>query len=96
MVPEHNEGSIVKTTTQPQPNLNPVGFDMIITLHTPHPTPPHRNSNSTRKKGARGLKFVMPTCPAILTTTQHNFNPSIFWGGVINPSSRDNPTNIFF
>ena len=24
------------TTTQPQPNLNLVGFDMIITLHTPH------------------------------------------------------------
>ena len=26
------------TTTQPQPNLNLVGFDMIITSHTPnHP-----------------------------------------------------------
>ena len=24
------------TTTQPQPNLNLVGFDMIITLHTHH------------------------------------------------------------
>ena len=30
------------TTTQPQPNLYLVGFDTIITLHTPHPThPPH-------------------------------------------------------
>ena len=29
------------TTTQPQPNLNLVGFDTIITLHhpPPHPTP---------------------------------------------------------
>ena len=27
------------TTTQPQPNLNLVGFDTIITLHPP--TPPH-------------------------------------------------------
>ena len=26
------------TTTQLQPNLNLVGFDTIITLHTPHPT----------------------------------------------------------
>ena len=69
------------TTTQPQPNLNLVGFDMIITLHTtPHP-PPHRNSDSTRKNGPRGLKFVMQHHPAILTTTQHNFNPTIFWGG---------------
>ena len=24
------------TTTQPKPNLNLVGFDKIITLHTPH------------------------------------------------------------
>ena len=32
---------MVKTpTTQPQPNLNLVGFDKIITLHIPHPTPP--------------------------------------------------------
>ena len=28
------------TTNQPQPNLNLVGFDTIITLHTPHPPPP--------------------------------------------------------
>ena len=27
------------TTTQPQPNFNLVGFDMIITLHTPPPPP---------------------------------------------------------
>ena len=26
------------TTTQPKPNLNLVGFDMIITLHHPPPT----------------------------------------------------------
>ena len=76
------------TTTQPQPNLNLVGFDTIITLHTPHPPPtPHRNSNSTRTNGPRGLKFVMQHHPAIITTTQHNFNPTIFWGGgIMNPS----------
>ena len=27
------------TITQPQPNLNLLGFDTIITLHTPHPQP---------------------------------------------------------
>ena len=27
------------------------------------------------------LKFVMQPRPAKLTTTQHNFNPIIFWGG---------------
>ena len=31
---------IVKTPTQPQLNLNLVGFDMIITLHQPPPHPP--------------------------------------------------------
>ena len=28
------------TTTQPQPNLNLVGFETIITLHTPYHHPP--------------------------------------------------------
>ena len=73
------------TTTQPQPNLNLVGFDMIITLH--HPTP-HRNSNSTRRNGPRGLKFVMQHHPSILTTTQHNLTLQF--------SNMVNPTNIFF
>ena len=62
-----------------QPNYNLVGFDMIITLH-PQPTTHHRNSNSTRN-GPRGLKFGMQPLPAILTTTQHNFNPTIFYRG---------------
>ena len=32
------------TTSQPQPNLNLLGFDTIIPLHTPHPptTRPHQ------------------------------------------------------
>ena len=44
-----------------------------LLLCTPH-LPPHRNSNSTRKNDLRGHQ-------AKLTTTQHNFNPTIFWGG---------------
>ena len=66
------------TTTQPQHNLNLVGFDTNITFHT-HP-PPTRNSNSTRKNGPRGLKFVMQHRTAILTRTQPNFNPTILFG----------------
>ena len=70
------------TTTQPKPNLSLVGFDTIITLHTPPTQPPHhRNSNSTRNNGPRGLKFCMQPHQAKLTTTQHNFNPTVFWGG---------------
>ena len=67
------------TTTQPQPNLNLVGFDMNITLHTP-PTPP-RNSTSTRNNDPRVLKFFRRPYQAKLTIIQHNFNPSIFSGG---------------
>ena len=54
---------------------------MIITLHPPPHHPPPRNSNSTRNNGPRGLKFCMQPHQAKLTTTQHNFNPTIFWGG---------------
>ena len=70
------------TTTQPQPNLNLVGFDTIITLHHPPPThPTHRNSTSTRNNDPRGLKFCRRPNQAKLTTIQHNSNPTIFWGG---------------
>ena len=35
--------------------------------------------------------------PAILTTTQHNFNPTIFWEGGHQPlPTMFNPTNLFF
>merc|ERR1712240_217511 len=69
------------TPTQPQLNLNLVGFDTIITLHhPPHPTP-HRNSTSTRNNDPRGLKFCKRPYQAKLTTIQHNFNPTFFWGG---------------
>ena len=75
------------TTTQPKPNLNLVGFDMIITLH--HPP----ISISTTRNGPRGLKFVMQHHPSILTTTQHNLTLLLSGGG---PPTRVNPTNIFF
>ena len=81
------------TTTQP--NLNLVGFDMIIAVHTtPHHTT--RKSTSTRNKGPSGLKFWMRPRLTKLATTQHNFNPTIFWGGgVIYPPPWINPVWFF-
>ena len=69
------------TTTQP--NLNLVGFHTIIAVHTntTPPTHPTRNSTSTRNKGPSGLKICMRPHLTKLTTTQHNFNPTIFWVG---------------
>ena len=55
-----------------------------LSLCTPHPqppTPPHRNSTSTRNNDPRGLKFCRQPYQANLTTIQHNFNPTIVWGG---------------
>ena len=62
------------TTTQPQPNLNLVGFETIITLHTP--THHYRSSTSTKNNDPMGLKFCRRPYQAKLTTIQHNFNPS--------------------
>ena len=56
-----------------------------ILLFIPHHTTPHhptRNSTSTRNKGPNGLKFCMRPHLTQLTTTQHNFNPTIIWVGV--------------
>ena len=47
--------------------------------HTTHPT--HTNSTSTRNKSPSGLKFCMRPHLTKLTTTHHNFNPTIFWEG---------------
>ena len=44
-------------------------------------TPPTTNTTSTRNKGPSGLKFCMRPHLTKLTTTQHNFNPTIFWVG---------------
>ena len=67
------------TTTQL--NLNLVGFDRIITLHPPRP---HTITTGTlllpEKNNPRGLKFCRQPHQAKLTTIQHNFNPTIFWG----------------
>ena len=52
---------------------------MIIAVHT---TTPPRNSTSTRNKGPSGMKFCMWPYQTKLTTTQHNFNLTIFWVGV--------------
>ena len=70
---------------------------MIITLHPPPPIHPthHRNSNSTRRNSPIGLKFVMQHHPAILTTTQHIFNPTILYGGGCHQSPQGWPYPIF-
>ena len=56
---------------------------MIIAVHTTHPPthPPTGNSTSTRNNGPSGLKFCMRPHLTKLTTTQHNFNPTNYWGG---------------
>ena len=72
---------IVKTPTQPQLNLNLVGFDMIIILHPPHPHHHHHEELILPERLVLEVRnFVMQHRPAILTTPQHNFNPTIFWG----------------
>ena len=69
------------TTTSTQPNLTSteVGFDMKMTLHTSHPTPPTIKLKSTRKKGRRDLKFCMRPYLTKLIATKHNltFNPAM-------------------
>ena len=48
---------------------------------------------------SRGLKFCMQSQLSILTTTQHNFKPTIFWGGGGHQPPplppRINPTHFF-
>ena len=67
-----------------------------ISLCTPHPPHHHRNSTSTRNNDPRGLKFCRRSYQAKLTTIQHNFNPTIFWGGgVIYSPPWVNPTCFF-
>ena len=69
---------------------------MIIAVHTPPTTTP-RNSTSTRKNNPRGLKFFMRPHLTKPTTTQHNFNPTTYWGGgVTNPPPRVNPSPSFW
>ena len=71
-----------------------VGFDTIITLHTPHPT--HKNSTSTRNNDPRDLKFCRQPYQANLTTIQHNFNPTIVWGGGSNILHQNSFTQKIF
>ena len=65
------------TTTQRKLNLR-LGLTWLL-LFTP--LPPPRNSTSTRNNGPSGLKFCMQPHLTKPTTTQHNFNPTVFWGG---------------
>ena len=62
-------------------NPNWLDWDSLITdNYYPHPIP---NLGIVRKKGPSGLKFCMRPQLTILTTNQHNFNPTNFWGGGI-------------
>ena len=74
---------VVKTPTPTQPDLN-IGLGLTrLSLYTHQPT-----TTPTRKTDPMGLKFCRGPHPAKLTTTQHNFNPTIFfffWGGVKTP-----------
>ena len=67
-----------------QCNLNWLDWDSLITDNY-HPPPP----GIVRKKGPSWLKFYMQPQLTILTTSQHNFNPTNLWGGgdlLINPT----------
>ena len=57
-----------------------LGLTRLLLFTTTPPTT--RNSTSIRNKGPSGLKFCMRPLLTKLTTTQHNFNPTIFWVGV--------------
>ena len=90
------------TTTQRNLNLR-LGLTRLLLFIPHHPTPHHptphhttRNSTSTRNKGPSGLKFCMWPHLTKLTTTQHNFNPTGFWGGVIYHPHWVNPTLFFW
>ena len=75
---------VVKTPTQPQHNLTQpeVGFDMIIAVHTPPTHPPKPPLGTLLLLEVKVLKFFMRSHLTKLTTTQHNFNPTIFCVGV--------------
>ena len=61
-----------------------------------HPPPP-QELYFYQKNDPRGLKFCRRPHQAKLTTTQHNFNPTIFGGvGVIYPPPWVNPTCFFY
>ena len=83
----HNPNSI---STQPQ--LSWVWHD----YGCPHPPTPPGNFTSTRNNGPSDLKFCMRPHLTNLTTTQLNFNPTIFFGGgmVIHPPPSVNPTQF--
>ena len=86
------------TTTQRNLNVR-LGLTRLLLFIPHHPTPHHttRNSTSTRNKGPSGLKFCMRPHLTKLTTTQHNFNPTIFLGGggVMHPPPWVNPYQFF-
>ena len=75
---------LLLSKSQPNHNLTLTWLGLTrLSLCTPstHHSPTTRNSTSTRNNDPRGLKFCRRPYQAKLTTIQHNFNPTIFWGG---------------
>ena len=52
------EDKVVTTPTQPQHNLNWVGFDVIMTLHTTHPTHPNSTSITSSLKSTYNVTWT--------------------------------------
>ena len=84
---------IVKTqrnSTQLNPTLKQLALelDIVVKCSTTPPTPPHpipthptTTNFSATSRPAIELKFGTHTHQTNLTTTQHNFNPTNYWGG---------------
>ena len=65
---------------QPQLSSTELGLTWLLLFIPPHHHTTTRNSTATRINNPRGLKFFMRPHLTKLTTTQHNFDPTIFWG----------------
>ena len=70
------------TTTQPQPNLNPVGFDTIITLHPPPPPPPPPTGTliltETRLISIVSKPIKVVVVVVVIVFAKKNFDQKIF------------------
>ena len=70
--------TLLPSSVPAQPQLDRVSPITVYYTHTPPSTPTPRK---VKNEGPSGPKFCMRPHQTILTTTQHNFNPTIFWGG---------------
>ena len=90
-----NEEDYKKFIVRDKSNLTLTWLGLTrLSLYTPLPPPttPYRNSTYSRNNDSRGLKFCRRPYQAKLTTIQHNFNPTVFWGG----EDKNNRIQTFF